>query len=100
MLLFTIVLLFFGIILLRYVDKGQAGSYRYYVDEYERALLLKKITGLEKELTITDEDEQIFEMKQVVINELIRIKQKEKTKRIIRNRYKASKTIGFMYGGL
>lgn len=77
----TILLSFFVIILSRYVEKGQAGSYRYYIDEYERGLLLQKIKDLEKELTITGDDEQILETKQIVINELIRIRQKKKIKK-------------------
>ena len=77
----VILLSFFGIILSRYVEKGQAGSYRYYIDEYERGLLLQKITDLEKKLTITGDDEQILETKQIVINELIRIRQKKKLKK-------------------
>lgn len=77
----TILLSFFGIILSRYVEKGQAGSYRYYIDEYERELLLQKINDLEKKLTITDDDEQILETKQIVINELICIRQKKKIKK-------------------
>lgn len=79
----TIILSFFGIALSRYAQKGQAGSYRYFIDEYERGLLLQKIMSLENELTITSDDEQILETKQVVINELIRIRQKEILKRKI-----------------
>lgn len=60
--------------------KGHDGSYRYYIDEYERELLMEKIRGLENELIITDQDEQILETKQVVINELIEIRQKKKFK--------------------
>ena len=44
-------------------------------------MLLQKITDLEKELTITGDDEQILETKQIVINELIRIRQKKKLKK-------------------
>lgn len=77
----TILLSFFGIILSRYAEKGQAGSYRYYINEYERGLLLQKVTDLEKKLTITVDDEQILETKQVVINELIRIRQTKKLKK-------------------
>lgn len=73
----AIVFAFFGIVLLKYAEKGQAGSYRYYVDIYERDLLLQKITELEKKLTITNNDEQFLETKQIVINELIRIRQKK-----------------------
>ena len=51
------------------------------IDEYERGLLLQKIKDLEKELTITGDDEQILETKQIVINELIRIRQKKKLKK-------------------
>lgn len=77
----TILLSFFGITLSRYAEKGQAGSYRYYINEYERDLLIQKINVLEKELTITCNDEQILETKQAAINELIRIKQKKKFKK-------------------
>lgn len=77
----TILISFFGIIILRYTEKGQAGSYRYYIDEYERNLLLKKIMKLEKKITITSDDEKILEMKQVVINELIRLRLKKKLKK-------------------
>ena len=74
----TILICFFGIVLSRYAKKGHDGSYRYYIDEYERELLMEKIRGLENELIITDQDEQILETKQVVINELIEIRQKKK----------------------
>lgn len=77
----TILLCFFAIILSRYVQKGQAGSYRYYIGEYERDLLLQKIKDLEKKLTISEDDEQILEMKQIVINELIHIREKKKLKK-------------------
>lgn len=36
-----------------------------------------KNNGLREELTITGDDEQILETKQIVINELIRIRQKK-----------------------
>ena len=45
--------------------------------------MLQKIMSLENELTITSDDEQILETKQVVINELIRIRQKKILKRKI-----------------
>ena len=77
----TILICFFGIVLSRYAKKGHDGSYRYYIDEYERELLMEKIRGLENELIITDQDEQILETKQVVINELIEIRQKKKFKK-------------------
>lgn len=77
----TILLCFFVIILSRYAQKGQAGSYRYYIGEYERDLLLQKIKDLEKKLTISEDDEQILEMKQIVINELIHIREKKKLKK-------------------
>lgn len=61
----TILICFFGIVLSRYAKKGHDGSYRYYIDEYERKLLMDKIRDLENELIITDQDEQILETKQV-----------------------------------
>lgn len=72
----VIVVSFFMIILSRYAEKGQAGSYRYMIDEYEKGLLIKKIEDLEKSFTITDEDEKSLELKQIVIKELIHIRQK------------------------
>ena len=72
---------FFAIVLLRYDKKGLNGSYIHYINEYERMLLLPKITGLEKKIMITDDDEQILETKQVVINELICIRKKKKMKK-------------------
>lgn len=71
---------FWGIFLLRYAEKGQAGSYRHYIDEYERKLLLEKIDDWEKKLIVTVDDEQILETKQVVINELIRVRERAKRK--------------------
>ena len=72
--LFTILFFFFVLVFFRYAEKGQAGSYRYYLDDYERSLLLEKIKNLENEIIITDKDEKILEMKQVVIHELIRLR--------------------------
>ena len=37
---FVIVLSFFCILLLKYAERGQAGSYRHYTDQYETKLLL------------------------------------------------------------
>ena len=76
----VILVIIFALIMLRYVEKGQAGSYRYYIDEYEKDLLLKKINTLENELKISDADERILETKQVAINELIRIREKKRGK--------------------
>lgn len=72
---------FFAIVLLRYDKKGLNGSYIHYINEYERMLLLPKITDLEKKIMITADDEQILETKQVVINELICIRKKKKMKK-------------------
>lgn len=79
----TVVMLvcLFAIALSRYAERGQAGSYLYYVNTYERELLLKKINKLEEELIINDDDEQALETEQAVINELIRIKNKKKLKK-------------------
>lgn len=77
----AILISFFSIALSRYAERGQAGSYLYYVNTYERELLLKKINKLEEELIINDDDELALETKQAVINELIRIKNKKKLKK-------------------
>lgn len=78
--LFVIVLSFFCILLLRYVERGQAGSYRHYIDQYETKLLLEKIDKVERKFIITTDDEQIMRTQQVVINELIAIRKKKKAK--------------------
>lgn len=77
----TLLLVFIELVMSRYAERGQAGSYLYYVNTYERELLLKKINKLEEELIINDDDEQVLETKQAVINELIRIKNKKKLKK-------------------
>jgi hypothetical protein len=55
-----LVISFVWIILLKYSERGQAGSYRYCIDEYERKLLLEKIYNLEKGLTCTCEEKQVL----------------------------------------
>jgi len=73
----VIVFLFFYIISLKYAEKGQFRSYKYLINEYEMELLRKKISKLEKKLTINEIDEQFLKTKQIAINELIRIRQKK-----------------------
>lgn len=67
---------FLCIALLRYMERGQAGSYRHYIDEYERQLLMKKIKRIEKKIKMSTEDEHILHTKQIVINELIHLRSK------------------------
>lgn len=77
---------FFLILLLRYYERGQDGSYRHYIEEYERKLLLKKIEDLEKTLKIVREDKDLLETKQVIIEFLIEMAnkcKKNKQKKII-----------------
>lgn len=78
MIVMIIVLLFsfFFIFSLKYYEKGQAGSYRHYICEYEKKLLLQKIQNAQQDIKITEDDEITLYTKQVVLNELIRIRQK------------------------
>ena len=77
----VIVISFFVTLLSRYAERGQAGSYRYMVDEYEKKLLLKKIEKLENSITISEDDEECLETKQNVINELLKIREKSRNKK-------------------
>lgn len=65
---------------LKYAERGQAGSYRHYTDQYETKLLLEKIDKVERKFIITTDDEKIMKTQQVVINELIAIRKKKKAK--------------------
>lgn len=77
----VILLVFFCLVLSEYAERGKVGSYRYLINEYERELLSKKIKILERNLTFTEDDEKILETKQIVIDELINIRQRCKGKK-------------------
>ena len=83
----AIMFLFLLIALLKYAQRGQAGSYRYFIDEYEKELLLLKIKHVEAEIKCTSDEREGLETKQVVIEALTKIlkdKKKRKKKEDIR----------------
>ncbi len=63
---------------LKYIDKGQMGSYSHFSDEYELSLLKQKIDKFEHELVIEPSDEKFLYTKQIVLNELIEIRKRAK----------------------
>ena len=69
----VIMLSFFMLALSKYAERGQDGSYKYLISQYEKKLLTEKIEKLERDLLILEADEEILETKQIVINELINI---------------------------
>lgn len=73
---FLLVFLF----VIRYGERGQAGSYLYRIYEYEQSLLSKMINELESSLLISSEDERVMEMKQAAIDALISTRKTTKSK--------------------
>lgn len=71
---------FFAAILFKYAERGNAGSYKHLIDEYERKCLQNKIDEVEKKLIINNEDEKMLTTKQYIINELIKRRKKAKRK--------------------
>lgn len=72
---------FFIVTIFRYAKRGQAGSYCYFIDEYEKELLSKKIRELEQKSVITPDDEFVLQTKINVLNVLIDISKKNRFKR-------------------
>lgn len=79
--IFICTFLFFAIAMLKYKDRGELGSYKYLVDEYEINLLKKKIAELQNSLIMADEDIRILQIKQSTINGLVKIGQKSNRKK-------------------
>lgn len=77
----VIIFSFLALFISKYTTNDQVEVCRAYIDEYERKLLLRKIKKLEQKLIIADDDEPFLEMKQIVINELIRIKKNRRGKK-------------------
>ncbi len=77
----AIIVLFYIIIVIRYAERGQAGSYRHYIDEYESKLLDQKLSDLLQDDKLSDEDEKMLKTKQIVINELIKLRKKIRNKK-------------------
>lgn len=75
------VLSFFVIILYRYNEKGQMGSFDHCIYEYEKKLLMEKIEKLERSLTVDEEEIDILETKHIIINALIDKISKKKSKK-------------------
>lgn len=75
----------FGFLLLKYSQRGQLGSYTQLVDSYEIDLLKNKIKKLEFGIKVLEEDERILHTQQIVIDALIKRRQKEiwKKERIV-----------------
>lgn len=65
-----IVIAFFVVILLKYVKRGQDGSFAYQIEEFESRLLEEKIKRLEDKLTISADEEKIIKTRQYAINAL------------------------------
>lgn len=75
------VLSFFVVILYRYNEKGQMGSFDHFIYEYEKKLLMEKIEKLERSLTVDEEEIDILETKHIIINALIDKISKKKSKK-------------------
>jgi len=80
--LLTIFFSFFMVTLSRYSDRGQAGSYRYLIDQYEIELLSEKIKETTKKIQISCEDELLLKTKQNVITALICLRKKTRKKKL------------------
>lgn len=78
----TILFSFFLVTLMRYSDRGQAGSYRYLIDQYEIELLSEKIEEVTNHIHISDEDEMLLKTKQNVLGALFKIKKKTRKKKL------------------
>lgn len=83
-----IVIAFFVVILLKYVKRGQDGSFAYQIEEFELRLLEEKIKKLENKLTISADEEKIIKTRQYAISALQKLYVKairKKTKSAIKN---------------
>ena len=76
--LIVIACIFMMVIFSRYIDRGQVGTYRYMIDEYERKLLVEKITNFEKSIKVFEHDEEFIETNQTAINELQKYRRNKK----------------------
>lgn len=83
-----IIIAFFVVILLKYVKRGQDGSFAYQIEEFELRLLEEKIKTLEDRLIIGADEEKIIKTRQFVIAALQKFHVKairKKTKAAIKN---------------
>lgn len=75
------VMLFGDVLFFRYTERGQMGSYKYMLYEYESKLLQQKIEKLSNKLVFSPENEKIIEMQNMVLQELTKIKDGEKNRK-------------------
>lgn len=67
---------FFTVLMLKYVERGHGGSFRYLTSEYELKLLEEKIKMVYEKITVKAEDEEGLLLKREVLNKLIDIRKK------------------------
>ena len=75
------IICFFVVVLLKYVKRGQDGSYSYQVEEYELSLLNKKIELLENSLILSQADFDVIKTKHTVISTLKRLRKKTRSRK-------------------
>ena len=76
-----VIMLFGSVLFFRYAERGQTGSYKYMLYEYESKLLQQKIEKLSNKLVFSPENEKIIKMQNMVLKELIKIKDGEKDRK-------------------
>lgn len=76
-----VIMLFGSVLFFRYAERGQMGSYKYMLYEYESKLLQQKIEKLSNKLVFSPENEKIIKMQNMVLKELIKIKDGEKDRK-------------------
>lgn len=76
-----VIMLFGSVLFFRYAERDQMDSYKYMLYEYEIKLLQQKIEKLSKKLVFSPENEKIIEMQNMVLKELIKIKDGEKDRK-------------------
>lgn len=89
----TIIILFtyIAIILIKYVERGEGGSYNNQIWEYELKLLDRKIEELGEKVKLSPDDEKMLLTKEFVVEELDKKKRKarkKKKKELIENEIK------------
>ncbi|MBE5845301.1 MAG: hypothetical protein E7302_14205 [Butyrivibrio sp.] len=78
---FAFIVAFFTIIVLKYKDKGKAGSYYYMIQRFEKRLLEEKIRNYEDAIADSVQSIDMMMVQQNVISDLIRLVKREKNNR-------------------
>lgn len=78
----VIIISFFVVVFSRYIERGQAGSYRYMINDYEKELLTQKIKEIEAEIEVTIDDKDVLRTQQIAINELLKLGKKAKRRKV------------------